>query len=58
MISNSNTLAAATEKGIELYDINRVTLQSESDLEKRADMKFLDFGEVLQIQSMRSPITY
>jgi hypothetical protein len=47
LVNNSNTLAAATDKGIELYDMNRVFSTSGD-----ADMRYLDFGEVLKVQSM------
>jgi hypothetical protein len=45
MISNSSTLAVATEKGIELHDLNRLI----SDYKFESDVRYLDNGEVLQI---------
>lgn len=45
MINNSSTLAAATEKGIELHDLNRLF----TDLKFDSDVRYLDNGEVLQL---------
>lgn len=47
MLANSTSLAAATEQGVELYDLGRV-FQSNTNVVHTN----LDFGEILQIQSM------
>lgn len=54
-VSNSNTLAAATEQGIELHDLSKLKIQQ---VFEDHSIKQLDFNEVLQVKSMQSPITY
>ena len=58
MLSNSETLAAATTEGIELYTLDGTVSSNRSKILDGANLHIAPDDEILKIASMQSPISY
>jgi WD40 repeat protein len=58
MLSNSETLAAATTEGVELYTLNGTVSSNRSKILDGANLQISPEDEILKIASMQSPISY